>query len=327
MAHGLRTIANKGYVPDGTGRDWFFLGDFDYRHGRLTPSPVSGKSRPLMTRPTKPRNLPTEVVYSKLCNSQKSTKEKWMRHHRSSSVNVDGAAAWRDSSPAAKTAPAESAFQATSWQLGRLPDWRGKRFDLPMANELMDAGVIGCEQISVPTAGPGDHTRGIQGNTPHFAASSWQVGQIPGWKEKKYELPRAKELERAGVLRSESAPDLPPTGPGDHSRGIGVGLPHHASTYSSQHSLPDWKQKDHGAPARHHFHSTSVQPDAARGGKDDSAAATMGDHSRGLKGTTPHFAPTSAQYGQDPTWKGKRYDFGPVASRQHRLTLWGGREG
>lgn len=37
MAYGLRSIVNSGYMPYGNGRDWCFIGNFDYRNGRRTP--------------------------------------------------------------------------------------------------------------------------------------------------------------------------------------------------------------------------------------------------------------------------------------------------
>jgi len=330
MAHGLRTIANKGYSPDGTGRDWFFLGDFDYRHGRLTPSPVSSKQRPPMTRLLKPRSVPAEVRHSRSCAAAKSAKEKWMCHHEGTAPGVGGAPQpqWHSSTPlAARTAPAASPFQATSWQLGQLPGWSGKRFELPRASELATAGVIGCERINPPTPGPGDHTRGVKGGTAHFAASSWQVGQQPGWAGAQYESSRATELRRAGVLRSESAPDLPPPGAGDHTCGIGAGLAQHSASSAELGPRPsDWKPKDQGAADRHHYHSTPIFPRQSGEGTIDAAAAVTGDHTRGIKGRSAHFAPTSSQYGQDPAWKGRRYDFGPVAFKQHRLTPWGDRQ-
>lgn len=39
--HGLRSIANATYEPYGSGRDWFFIGDYYYLNGRRTPDPQS----------------------------------------------------------------------------------------------------------------------------------------------------------------------------------------------------------------------------------------------------------------------------------------------
>lgn len=39
MAYGLRKITNATYQPYGSGRDWFFIGDYEYRNGRRTPDP------------------------------------------------------------------------------------------------------------------------------------------------------------------------------------------------------------------------------------------------------------------------------------------------
>lgn len=42
MAEGLRAI-NKGYIPWGNGRDWFFVGDRSFRYGGRTPLPQDRK--------------------------------------------------------------------------------------------------------------------------------------------------------------------------------------------------------------------------------------------------------------------------------------------
>eukprot|EP00927_Polykrikos_kofoidii_P052491 TRINITY_DN46364_c0_g1_i1.p1 TRINITY_DN46364_c0_g1~~TRINITY_DN46364_c0_g1_i1.p1 ORF type:complete len:152 (-),score=14.86 TRINITY_DN46364_c0_g1_i1:157-612(-) len=48
MAYGLFAIANKNYTPNGSGRDWFFLGDQGYRNGRrrIENVPETRKPRP-----------------------------------------------------------------------------------------------------------------------------------------------------------------------------------------------------------------------------------------------------------------------------------------
>mmetsp|Transcript_27112 Transcript_27112/g.49532 ORF Transcript_27112/g.49532 Transcript_27112/m.49532 type:complete len:272 (+) Transcript_27112:160-975(+) len=45
MAYGLRSIVNSGYMPYGSGRDWFFVGDHSYRNGRRTPDANNRKPK------------------------------------------------------------------------------------------------------------------------------------------------------------------------------------------------------------------------------------------------------------------------------------------
>lgn len=65
MAYGLRTIVNKGYIPYGSGRDWFFIGDYEYGNGRKTPKAEDRYKIERMVKPccNRPRGQPTEMAY------------------------------------------------------------------------------------------------------------------------------------------------------------------------------------------------------------------------------------------------------------------------
>jgi hypothetical protein len=73
MAHGLRGIVNSGYMPYGSGRDFFFIGDFSYKNGRRTPDAnlrwreaQKGYKEPKK----RPRGEPIEMKQTKAINGQ-----------------------------------------------------------------------------------------------------------------------------------------------------------------------------------------------------------------------------------------------------------------
>eukprot|EP00929_Paragymnodinium_shiwhaense_P066211 TRINITY_DN33188_c0_g1_i1.p1 TRINITY_DN33188_c0_g1~~TRINITY_DN33188_c0_g1_i1.p1 ORF type:complete len:232 (-),score=26.81 TRINITY_DN33188_c0_g1_i1:48-695(-) len=92
-AAGLRLITNATYEPYGSGRDWFFIGDFSYRHGRRTPDP---NLRHKMADPVKyrPRGQPREVAINdgftlnlKHPLVSEGAMERWKKHAESETVN------------------------------------------------------------------------------------------------------------------------------------------------------------------------------------------------------------------------------------------------
>ncbi|CAE7877652.1 unnamed protein product [Symbiodinium microadriaticum] len=65
MAYGLRKITGTTYWPYGTGRDWFFVGDLDYMHGRRTPKVEVRERFEKLTPPLrKKRGHPQDMVFS-----------------------------------------------------------------------------------------------------------------------------------------------------------------------------------------------------------------------------------------------------------------------
>ncbi|CAE7208910.1 unnamed protein product [Symbiodinium sp. CCMP2592] len=64
-AYGLRKITGTTYWPYGTGRDWFFVGDLDYMHGRRTPKVEVRERFEKLTPPLrKKRGHPQDMVFS-----------------------------------------------------------------------------------------------------------------------------------------------------------------------------------------------------------------------------------------------------------------------
>jgi len=61
MAYGLRRIVNATYQPYGTGRDWFFLGDYEYTNGKRTPGPQEQWKAKIDKIPSRPAGRPQEM--------------------------------------------------------------------------------------------------------------------------------------------------------------------------------------------------------------------------------------------------------------------------
>mmetsp|Transcript_139191 Transcript_139191/g.246020 ORF Transcript_139191/g.246020 Transcript_139191/m.246020 type:complete len:192 (-) Transcript_139191:138-713(-) len=64
MAYGLRSISPK-YRPNGSGRDWFFVGDPLYSSGRRTPGPQYQARIERMIPPLVQRKGPSEIQQTK----------------------------------------------------------------------------------------------------------------------------------------------------------------------------------------------------------------------------------------------------------------------
>lgn len=134
----------------------------------------------------------------------------------------------------------QSHFAATSWRHG---DWSGRSYHLPLAQELVDAGV---------TVPEGEPRPVIKGKKPHFHATYSDLGQVPGFKLQERGVPhkhchmptfvfpdRIFE-ETGGVL-----PQPPAKGDkaGDHTCGIKAKCPHFFSTSWDLGQLPECKGK------------------------------------------------------------------------------------
>eukprot|EP00435_Cladocopium_sp_Y103_P054713 s356_g17.t3 len=65
MAYGLRKIVGTTYFPYGNGRDWFFVGDLDYMHGRRTPEVYVRQRMEKQTPARKKKGgVPKDVVFT-----------------------------------------------------------------------------------------------------------------------------------------------------------------------------------------------------------------------------------------------------------------------
>mmetsp|Transcript_113909 Transcript_113909/g.332852 ORF Transcript_113909/g.332852 Transcript_113909/m.332852 type:complete len:347 (-) Transcript_113909:58-1098(-) len=342
MAYGLHTIAHKNYSPDGSGRDWFFIGDFEYRNGRKTPLGQHTGKRP--TRPPgEKKGAPAEVAFQRrvLAGSGKAkTLERWRRLQQEQVAHTANPKQQMAMTAARTAAPAKfgkgDTFAATSWELGSHPSWRGSHYELASGTELEAAGALRSASSPALEPGPGDHTRGIRSSAHHFSPESWKLGNDPNYSGKRFDLPNGTELEGTGAIRGPKRDEADP-GPGDHTLGICSRTPHFKSDYHNLGQIPGWRHKERGAPLKHSTHSVPCYPDIVRRSKSEASLATSpsagaadaegeyaaGDHTLGIRGQRPHFTPIYDDFGQIPGWKGKRFDFGPLANYRLRLTEWG----
>eukprot|EP00931_Biecheleriopsis_adriatica_P038712 TRINITY_DN22138_c0_g1_i1.p1 TRINITY_DN22138_c0_g1~~TRINITY_DN22138_c0_g1_i1.p1 ORF type:complete len:366 (-),score=55.23 TRINITY_DN22138_c0_g1_i1:37-1086(-) len=347
MAYGLKKITGL-YQANGTGRDWFFVGSYDYRNGRRTPQANVPGLKPTKP-PTQPLGPPAEIVAGRQHTQAAATNqaERWAKLHiergeghggpkaHSQTMSLSAseplladAAKWtkkalreagkhRSKGPRGDGCLAKTSWESSSWSHGNIPDWSPKKYELRRSEENAMAGVPRgpCEYDT--TAGSGDHTRGLRGSKPHFAATYHDLGQVevPGQS-------RRIELEAAATDRQARVPEADKTfkrQEGDHSLGILGQLPHHKSTMSDLGYNQGFIQPEKYAPAKHHHSASRTffdNPDLK------AKKAQEGDECLGIKTGQPHHRPTYSDLGNIPDWQGKRYDFGPIANTRYRFTVW-----
>lgn len=331
MAHDLRKISNKGYNCYGSGRDWFFLGDPNYREGARTPLPNQGG--PQLEKPAaRPRGVPREVSHQRsVCGAKARTREKWQKI-RDETPNTFGPQQLRamGEEPLARTtggrgarsrrsADTDSApaFATTYDQLGRHPKWTGERYTLDNAEVMKTIGVPKSSSEPVLKEMEGDHTRGIRGTREHFSSTYQQIGNVPGMPARRYEVYNA-EMLRDACIPPKVIPQKERQG--DHSQGVKgptADTMHTTYTEVGQQPLPQWM-----GSRRIQHHRAEELRDAGVPPPDGAPKQNQGDHSCGIHGEMPHHFTTSQQYGHFQKFDGKRYDFGPVAFKQYRLTKW-----
>lgn len=346
MAHALRLISNKGYNCYGNGRDWFFMGDPNFRDGQRTPQPHERGRRDGLVNPAhRPRGVSLEVVRQKACTGRKGRqREKWKQMNDevpetfgpSQQKSMEQAPLARTTSgPCGGRGPhgtrhkpdshqgAGGAFATTYDQIGRHPKWTGDRYVLDNAQELKGIGVPRSSSEPVLKEMEGDHTRGVRGRKPHFTSTYMQVGDgVQGRPTQLVVSANAENLRDACVPPTQ----IPPKDrEGDHSQGVkGPTADHMTTTYT---------ELGRGCPRpaclgdMHHLHDHCEElRDAGVMPIREKPKEMEGDHSRGIRGETPHFFRTSQTYGQFQKFDGpvnaKRYDFGPIANTQYKLTKW-----
>eukprot|EP00439_Symbiodinium_sp_Y106_P057933 s235_g8.t1 len=348
MAYGLKTITGT-YSSNGSGRDWFFMGDFEYRHGRRTPPPNTKGSRP--EKPLQqPRGPPVEVQAGRRRTegARTSQVERWTLRHAERGEGSGGpkakttgtltssfsesalsasttARSWKEATSEAsgrKKAPkgdgsmAKPGFDCTSWLHGQIPGWQGTRYELARAEENARIGVPRGPCDADLHAGPGDHTRGIRGSAPHFSATSHSLGQVD-MGDRPRVVVAAAELNRDA--RVPEADRNFKRQEGDMSSGILGKGPFHKSTLSELGEYQNFTHQEVGAPLKHHFASQKIffdSPDL------EAVKSQEGDCCLGIKAHKPHHTTTYSDLGNIPKWPKKRYDFGPIANTRYRFTMW-----
>eukprot|EP00425_Heterocapsa_triquetra_P023764 CAMPEP_0195104376 /NCGR_PEP_ID=MMETSP0448-20130528/73064_1 /TAXON_ID=66468 /ORGANISM="Heterocapsa triquestra, Strain CCMP 448" /LENGTH=319 /DNA_ID=CAMNT_0040140207 /DNA_START=17 /DNA_END=976 /DNA_ORIENTATION=- len=310
MAHGLHTIAHKNYTADGTGRDWFFLGDVNYRHGCVTPPPNAGVTRPAKP-PSQPRGAPQEVVFQRLLkDSKKNRNERWKKHAGELPATCIGGA----SQLLAHEAGAGVRPQAIKSLRRRCPEPmsdptgpHAQSFSVGWIEELKAAGVhhsTSSPELQHYKPGPGDHTRGIRGGNPHFRSSYFDLGQDHGLNISRKEVANAQELREARVIGRTALLTHEKELEGDHTRGIrgaGAKLSSLSSSYMDLgQSFPGWQQQKHQLEHAQVLRDAGVPPPLIP------PKEIEGDHSKGIKGKVPHYAATYWELGKIPKWSKTR---------------------
>lgn len=218
-------------------------------------------------------------------------------------------------------APATGAspFVTTYNQFGQHPAWTGERYMLPLGEELRRAGVPRSSSEPVLKEMEGDHSRGIRGAKPHYVSTYMDIGQV-----QVPSLARRHEVLNAAILRDAGVPlkVIPPKDiEGDHSQGIKGRAPHFVTTYldfGGEQPLP----KGLGGERIRHPLAEELR-DAGVPPLQDAPKDLEGDHTRGIKGATSNYHTTSGDLGRFQKWHKSRYDFGPIAHKNYRQTMWG----
>eukprot|EP00927_Polykrikos_kofoidii_P074863 TRINITY_DN70914_c0_g1_i1.p1 TRINITY_DN70914_c0_g1~~TRINITY_DN70914_c0_g1_i1.p1 ORF type:complete len:218 (+),score=18.24 TRINITY_DN70914_c0_g1_i1:70-654(+) len=170
MAYGLRSLSNGSYMPYGSGRDWFFIGDFEYRNGRRTPGPNDRNSAQKTKPVARDKKPPFEVSVGRSFGAPRrhdqvspGTVERWRQHHAASTCN-DVVHEMRENN---NDVPRWRAQEASA----RQPSGKySKLRRVPSAPELS-----ACNDTT-----PGARTYLAGGN---FTATSMDLGKLPGWRE------------------------------------------------------------------------------------------------------------------------------------------------
>ncbi|CAE8590778.1 unnamed protein product, partial [Polarella glacialis] len=201
---------NGRYQANGTGRDWFFLGDYEYRNGRRTPPPSKKPEKPL----TRCLGAPAEVRAgnAQATGRKTSQAQRWQKTHLERGAS-GGAEAHSQTMSLAATAPAGTLSSSAS---------------APVFSSS-EAGSSAKLRTSKKVGRKGDGC--LATGTEHWQATSWSHGQIPGWAPKRYELLKAEEEKAIGVPRGKS--DYKKRQEGDHTQGVHCAKPHFHSDYMS----------------------------------------------------------------------------------------------
>lgn len=335
MAHSLRLISNKGYNCYGDGRDWFFLGDPEFRNGRRTPVP--NQTGPALIKPApRPRGVTREVSYQRAVSGAKGRKkEKWQKicDERPQHFGPQQSQVVMDQEQLARTTGGKGArlrgnrdgnqaatFATTYDQLGQHPAWKGPRYHLEHAEMNNSIGVPRSSSEPVLKEMEGDHTRGIRGARPHFSSTYQQVGlDVPGMPANRCVVANAENLRDACVPPKVVPPkDIE----GDNCQGIkgplgSAPMRSTLSDYGHEQPFPKWMgDRKHQHPLCEELRDAGAIP------IQEKPKEVEGDHSRGIRGATAHHFTTSGDYARYQKIEGKRRDFGPVARTQYRLTTW-----
>lgn len=345
MAYGLRCIANKGYVPNGTGRDWFFLGDVEFRSGNRTPMP-NEHARPDKPK-SRPRGLPAEAaLQQRFARGKKEDQvKKWLATQTDESPDVltrspsaAAAAAKARGKPRHRSAAVDT-YETSYSRHGRIPGFSNTEWGAPRKHHHFPvpvhppgpAGPPATPHVSFDSSassacgsrarasseppGTGDPNAATRarvtaaqnaGATPNFATSySANIGQIPGFEMPEWGAPLKHQHHSTGVYPGVNA-DARATAEAAAMK----------STYADMGSGQNFDMDTYGAPTRHHHHSMPCMPTVAQAAKRRSKKASE----------ESSFETTYGSLCRGPGWDplesiGPSYDLGQSAYKHYRFTI------
>lgn len=234
MSHGLRSITGTcGYVPNGSGRDWFFIGDLGFRKGK----DEYNRSASAIKRPTsQPQPAPLEMRQQRSLHgagkSRVELKKKWEKAQ-------DGMAK-RNVLPKCRSLP--QYYESSYSHHGRIPGWS---FPPP------ETAISLLGTLPPP---PKEGVYGLGLNMDNFKSTYADIGNIPGFKHASYgtpskhhtmSLPVFPEVQDYPKWRPGVGPPINPD-PANEAKNF-------TSTYMDHGK--GFKPQTKGYPSKHHHHS------------------------------------------------------------------------
>lgn len=227
MAYGLKGI-NGNYQADGSGRDFFFVGDFTFKNGRKTPDANTKGLKPVPA-PSHPRKIAeVDAGNTRKIGAKQTQIQKWAKHHMERGEGFGGQQAAHKEEKARKqreimekamSMPSlDSTIAAASGSLG------------PAAQKNFKDAELQA-RVSRKKQPRGDGS--LNKSDSWIESTQWSHGAIPGWQPKRYELPKGESNAAIGLPRGACDYDKA-AGPGDQTRGIRAAVPHH---FADSHKL------------------------------------------------------------------------------------------
>eukprot|EP00931_Biecheleriopsis_adriatica_P075383 TRINITY_DN49254_c0_g1_i1.p1 TRINITY_DN49254_c0_g1~~TRINITY_DN49254_c0_g1_i1.p1 ORF type:complete len:382 (+),score=81.92 TRINITY_DN49254_c0_g1_i1:39-1184(+) len=319
MAYGIKSITGH-YVPNGSGRDWNIVGDFEYRNGRKTPDASATGFRGVPTLYQPRTCAEVEAGNLRRLGAKTSQLERWAKRHAERGEGHGGQQAPAREEYAKRKAEAyEKAILAKSASAPAVrPTSMG---DIgSKATETMGLAAKKAVKAAEETfqARQQKAVRSEGKSKRYFESTSWNHGQIPGWQGKKYVLPLSEEDAAAGVPRGPCSHDEI-AGSGDHTRGIVSSFPHFHAEYHKlgKVEVPGQEKRlelSRAADSRR-AGVYSIDPALTKKAMDEQ----KGEMCCGIHGRLPHHKSVQSDLGYDQGFvQPEKY----APDKYHGLDIW-----
>jgi hypothetical protein len=232
MSHGLRVISGTcGYQANGSGRDWFFVGDLGYRKGKEAwNSSASAIKMPT----TQPRGTPLEIRQHRHLHGARKNKDDLKKKWETKQTNL------LKGTPLPKCKSLPQYYESTYSKHGRIPGW-----SYPPAETAVS--LLGENRPP-----PREFALGLGLNLSDFQSTYSDLGQIPGYK------PSERGPAKHHTMSLPVFPDVrdtvswrpgvgPPTNPNPADEAT-----HFRSTYADHGN--GFEPQSKGFPSKHHHH-------------------------------------------------------------------------